>query len=51
MDYRAGWMLWLLVTELKRIILTPEKGIRREERWEEETPFTVKQISERLQPN
>jgi hypothetical protein len=34
MDYRVGWMLWLLVTEMKRIILTPEIGIRREERWE-----------------
>ena len=39
------------VDEAKSIILTPEKGIKTEERWEKETPFTVKQISERLHPD
>jgi SAM-dependent methyltransferase len=39
------------VDEAKGIILTPEKGINTEERWEKETPFTIKQIRELLQPD
>jgi len=37
--------------EAKRIILTPEGGINTEDRWEKETPFTVKQIIDLLKTN
>jgi SAM-dependent methyltransferase len=38
------------IEEAKRIILTPEKGIDPEERWQRETPFTVSQIIDLLKP-
>lgn len=39
------------IEEARSIILTPEKGITTEERWEKETPFIAGQIGELVKPN